>query len=403
MKKRFLIVSSRRRHCGIAQDTRYLEGPLRRALSDWEVEIAPLPTDEIHSASGRSRKLVRLAMRDILRKARSADVVNLQFEPGLFGRFFFTILPRVKSVLDASSRVIVTHHTTLRSLRTAAKAGLNFSRVKGYLLALNQRYLFGGLFNQFRRTPLKFVHMVHAQEDLNGFNLPEIPPASVRSLPLSCLTRDMKKHYAKISGDVRESIDERYDTAGKKILGCFGFIQPYKGIDIAIRALGLIPDDYVLFVVGGNNPVGSVSSKRRSYLYLQRLRKMAASHREGRIHFCGAPDNDGFIKFMSICDGVLFPYREAGLSASGPAAIALDLRKPLYCSRSHVSLALGRYAEGAISFFDVDDHIGLARRIMDGDALGGKRVEARRRYAEKYNVENRAEAYAGACEELLQA
>ncbi len=117
-----------------------------------------------------------------------------------------------------------------------------------------------------------------------------------------------------------------------------------------------------------------------------------------RSTFCGSPDNAAFSRLMRCelrraCQGCRI-YAEVGQTSSGPAAICLDLGKPLYCSRTRCFDELDKYARGAITFFEIGNH-GRTGSVDRGgvEALEtGSHALARSEYQRSHNVEHRAQS-----------
>ncbi|MBO4903876.1 MAG: glycosyltransferase [Lachnospiraceae bacterium] len=107
------------------------------------------------------------------------------------------------------------------------------------------------------------------------------------------------------------------DTSSKLRMLFFGFVRPYKGLDVLLRAMKSLPDDVVL------NIVGDFGDSRGEYDALIEEGDLAnrVMIREGFV-----PDKE-VEKYFNDCDVVVLPYREA--TQSGIAQIALGLEKPV--------------------------------------------------------------------------
>jgi glycosyltransferase involved in cell wall biosynthesis len=122
-----------------------------------------------------------------------------------------------------------------------------------------------------------------------------------------------------------------------------------------------------------------------------------------RVHFAGAVDNRTFAELMVACDAILLPYEEVGQTSSGPASQALDLQRPIYCTRTGAFRELGKYAKDALSFFEIGNHLELAQKITRDDAMLPLRKQARARYADTVTVEARAQMYIDAAKSTQKA
>jgi glycosyltransferase involved in cell wall biosynthesis len=174
----------------------------------------------------------------------------------------------------------------------------------------------------------------------------------------------------------------------------FGFISEYKGLDTAIKALRLLPENHHLLVFGGVHP----QTIRRQQPINPYLETLLAEGRIGksvadilaampknefqvaggaanllaapphdltrRIHFMGALPDSEFARALAICDVVAMPYREVGQTSSGALAMAIDLGCRVIASRTRNFLQLGRAMPGRMEFFDIGNFSELAQRIL---------------------------------------
>ncbi|MFT3853987.1 MAG: glycosyltransferase [Ilumatobacteraceae bacterium] len=103
---------------------------------------------------------------------------------------------------------------------------------------------------------------------------------------------------------------------------CFGFLAPYKGLEVVLDAAGLVPSHVEVVVAGGEHPrlVGETS--------------FGAGLREcyGQVaRFTGwVPDAD-VSRWFAAADVALFPYPKP-FSSSGALALALSLGTPVLLS-----------------------------------------------------------------------
>lgn len=103
---------------------------------------------------------------------------------------------------------------------------------------------------------------------------------------------------------------------------CFGFLAPYKGLEVVLDAAGLVPPHVEVVVAGGEHPrlVGETS-------FGAGLRE-----RYGQVaRFTGwVPDAD-VSRWFAAADVALFPYPKP-FSSSGALALALSLGTPVLLS-----------------------------------------------------------------------
>lgn len=403
--KKLCIVSSYGRPCGIAQYVEHLE-PALRSLEGWDVEIVSLPVDVLRSSEKYARRSAIVEMEAIADRLRRADVVNIQFEPGLLGMGPFIIKKRLKQLVDASRKVILTYHTVPFNQGSFSGSGLAF--IKNHLRAYRANFVFSYLFREVRANPGKFVTIVHTKRERRAFELMGVAPTSIHDHPLSFIGEQEKKSISKAEEQRRLRSDFGLAETDK-LLGVFGFLSPYKGIETAIRATRLLPEQYKLLVFGAVHPEALPFGKP-AVPYIEELTELVApsapdqSGFKGveRVLFCGAPENADFHRRMAGCDFLLLPYAEVGQTSSGPASMALDVDANLFVTGNKCFKELNKYARGALTFFDVGNHVELAQKILAGHADPQKR-QAAEQYREDHNLERVARDYRSAFDFLADS
>ncbi|QBZ91814.1 glycosyltransferase [Pseudomonas viciae] len=395
---KLLIISSYHRACGIAQYVEFLELPLRQQ-NDFDIEIASLPVDLLRSQSPYAKRAARAEFNVLLQKVERAEVINIQFEPGLLGFSPTQIWRNLNAIISKSKKVIITYHT----VPPLDSPKLHFSRrgVIDYLRTWRGNYVFDRLFAKVRKSPEKFHHIVQTAREAKNFALLGVRKDSITHQPLAFISKDVREHMD--HDDAKSVILAQMNiSSSATLVGCFGFLSPYKGIEIAIRALSALSDDHHLLVVGGLHPEG-IDKGSVEAPYIQKLLKVIRKHPglSKRVHFCGALDNEEFNQVMLACDAVVLPYAEVGQTSSGPAALALDMGRPLYCSHTKCFGELNRYQPGAVSFFEIGNHMELAEKLLLADGDSPSRINARKSYLEKFSVEHRSASYLAAAKQLI--
>lgn len=402
--KKLCIVSSYGRPCGIAQYVEHLE-PALKGLEGWEIEVAALPVDVLRSSEKHARRSAAIEIDAIADSLRHADVVNIQFEPGLLGVDPFSIKRRLKKLIDASRKVILTYHTV--PFNQGGLSGSGLGLLKNYVRAYRANYVFSYLFREVRANPEKFITIVHTKRERRAFELMGVAPASIYDHPLSFIGEQERQSISK-AHEKQRLLDDLGLCESDKLLGVFGFLSPYKGIEVAIKATKLLPDEYKLLIFGAVHPEALPFGKP-SVPYIEELTELVSptkpeeSRFEGfeRVFFCGAPDNADFHRRMAGCDFLLLPYAEVGQTSSGPASMALDIDANLYVTGNKCFKELNRYARGALTFFDVGNHVELAQKILRTPSDESKRYAADQ-YRSNHNVERIADDYRCAFDALTR-
>ena len=102
---------------------------------------------------------------------------------------------------------------------------------------------------------------------------------------------------------------------------CFGYVAPYKGLDVAVAAATQAADAVQLVIAGGAHP-------RVGGEYLQRLQAAAPGAR-----FTGFVPEQDIARWFAAADVALLPYPRP-FASSGPLALALGHGTPVLLSHA---------------------------------------------------------------------
>lgn len=116
----------------------------------------------------------------------------------------------------------------------------------------------------------------------------------------------------------KDAIDHFNLPKGKKYLLFFGLIRPYKGLELAIKALKKLPSDFHLVIAG------------ESYEDFSKYENLIKENSlESRIHCYQKYIPDDEVKlFFSLADACVLPYKSA--TQSGVIAIAKHFNTPVF-------------------------------------------------------------------------
>jgi glycosyltransferase involved in cell wall biosynthesis len=402
VRKRLALISTYDELCGIAAYTRSLE----RQLSDvFDVTVFDLDQYLLRSTHGRVRRFGDRHIQDICREVRDYHAVNLQLEHGTLGRSCQDIHRRFSWILRAAPRFSVTFHTVFQcgefNFREFINeiARFNFSKAIAMRSSYNREHLLSaGLASRLRRAQrfkpvslivhtrrdLKYMKYVHGMRNVHDHPLAFISAAEAQEVRCTATRRKFP---------VLDAVPKEC-----KLVGVFGFLGRYKGIDTVVRALHHLPKDYHLLIFGGVHPneikahqsIDPVVSSLFDAGYVDTsvaeriradagaapavsvavdgsMRDLLTEHPKDlsdRIHFLGAQRDAEFLSGMAICDAVVFPYLEVGQSSSGPISQALELGCRVIASRTHTFLQFAGYHRDMVEFFDIGNHLELAGRIL---------------------------------------
>lgn len=388
--------------CGIAA---YVKTMVRLLGDHFDVTVFDLDQFLFKHPSPTVQRLAEVEVRRICRELQGFDAVNIQLEHGLFGTSPRMILRRLKRVIRSSRTLVITFHTIISGeraslgsvLRSAARGrpvrGIQEFRKLRQDNVLSEglyRFISGEQRRRGERDPVSIVvhtrrdsrmlQIVHGLRNVYDHPLAQLDAARVAEIR-SRADRSRFPGLAKVPPDAL-------------LLGCFGFLSPYKGFDTAVRALALLPDRYHLGIFGATHPGSSKPFAKRDPYVSKLLHLLHAGERvltprkrqginlsvEGkdlpelmaagdpadiseRVHFLGALSDDDFPAAISVCDTVLLPYREVGQSSSGPLCLGVELGKHVIATRTRAFLQAQRYYKNRYRTIDIDNHVELAQAI----------------------------------------
>jgi glycosyltransferase involved in cell wall biosynthesis len=404
-KPKLAIISTHDELCGIASYSRAIV----RQLSPWfDITVFDLDQYLFRHQSKRIAKLADAEIERICQAIQTFDCVNIQLEHGIFGRRKTEAYRRICRVIAAAPVLCVTFHTVFESKGADWKAVRSLlgrfqlgkawntavtSRQEGTLLG---KRLYRAIVKAQTSKPVSVI--VHTRRDARMMRLVE-QIQHVYDHPLAYYTGDEARAYAAQVSSTKFPLLKGLKT-GDVLLGCFGFTGSYKGIDTALRALHLLPENYHLAIFGGVHPEGiqrglsidpyiqellDLIHPGRSWLdavenaedknvnlttsaddLLRLARIPHKSDLSERVHFMGPMTDDEFPHAMMVCDVVLLPYLEVGQSASGPMSMAVNLNRPVVATRTKTFLQFSRYFPGRAELFDIGNHLQLSQIIRAG-------------------------------------
>ncbi|KAB0644829.1 hypothetical protein [Burkholderia latens] len=404
-KPRLAIISTHDDLCGIASYARAL---VRQLSPNFDIVVFDLDQYIFRHTSRYVRKMADKEIERICKEIREFDCVNIQLEHGIFGKNKRDAYKRICKVISAAPALSITFHTVFDGAAVDWKAVRQelgrFNVYAAWSIAMGSRFentlLGAGVYQAIRRAQRtkKVSVVVHTKRDHRTLRVIE-RIKNVYDHPLAYYSRDEAAEYARAA---RRDEFPLLKNCGEDVvlLGCFGFTGTYKGIDTALRALHLLPENYHLAIFGGVHPEAiqrgvaldpyvaellQIVSPGRSWLddvkgesakavnlnaSISELLQLAdtphvkdISH---RTHFMGPMTDDEMPRAMEICDAVLLPYLEVGQSASGPMSMAVNLNRPVIATRTKTFLQFCRYYPGRVSLFDIGNYLQLSQIIRAG-------------------------------------
>lgn len=403
-RKKLAIVSTYGEDCGNASYTHVLRNAFAKHV---DVDVLPLDLFLLQNTSPNVRFAGDSHIRDIAEKLKAYDYVNIQYEAGLYGASIKDMLRRIKILIEAAPNLILTLHRVEfenSSFWRAVKTGLAKRSYKGFRVARGSTQ-----FSQLSRDIVKAcvraakhknvwikVHTRRdrrAIEDIYGFR-------NAFDFPLAFLT-EPERVAAQVPIDRAKFLQKWDFEPADKVIGLFGYLSNYKGIETAIEALAFLPPEYKLGLFGSQHPQ-SVKRGESINPYLESLfevmeevedariakeKKLATiewmqrrdrirddsiaadavdnlrNRIDTRIKFVGSQPDGDFIEALRMCDVVVLPYHEVGQSMSGVVVLAMEAGARMVTTNNNSFRETKRYFKDCFHGFDQGNARELAQKI----------------------------------------
>jgi glycosyltransferase involved in cell wall biosynthesis len=405
--------------CGIAGYTRALVQQLQPHA---DVTVFDLDQYLFRSSYKSVQRLADDHIKQVAARLKEFDSVNIQLEYGTLGRTPRQIMRRLKRLATAAPAISVTFHTILGH-EPLDWAALGLNLITGRIFPMFRMIT---AFHRGRGLGVRTYRLLNMLQHKKPVNAIVHTKRDAQMLRDVFRLRNVGHHpLSYVAADLAARIrfaatrDQFPILAGlpadAKLVGSFGFLSPYKGFEVAVRALHYLPEDHHLLIFGGVHPQ-EIKRGRDLDPYIQTLldeahigqtildtvsgnktplslnldaasKDLLARHPEDlhhRIHFMGVHSDEGFMQAMALCDVVVLPYKEVGQSSSGPITIALEMGCRVLASRTLGFLQFARYHPGQIEFFDIGNYAQLASLIRSPTPAPG--TERRLTYNTRTNT-----------------
>ena len=432
-KLKLAIVSSYDEGCGNASYSHALKVAFSEVV---DVDVLALNLNLLQRRGSFTSISADEHIREIAAKLRSYDLVNIQFEVGLYGQKPVDIFRRFAILAEASLNLIVTMHRVDPledednfSLKNKVKSVLS-SRHRRKKIQSSYPLLYKKIVDycQVRSLKKNTWICVHTKRELTLVR-DVYKMKQCFDFPLAFLLPHDRADV--LGSSKRGEFLRRYQfPENAKVVGVFGFFGQYKGVETALRALHLLPSNYYLGIFGGVHPqiirpntqidpylntilrfffepevkLDQVESHREAFFNDFRFFRLSrnkiskyknepneqvyfSSHGRNtlmeRARFIGSLSDPHFFEALTLCDAVVLPYLEVGQSMSGVFALATELKAKLYCANNHSFNETLRYYGDVAEVFDIGNYIQLMQKIKTGARDRGLNQEVA--YS-KYNV-----------------
>jgi glycosyltransferase involved in cell wall biosynthesis len=396
------IISTYNENCGNASYTHALKCAFSKYI---DVDVIPL---DLFLLQGISPALVKAGdwhIKEICEKISTYDYVNIQFEGGLYGGRIPDILRRIKRLIDAAKNVTLTMHrvdTDVFPLSKSIALGIKSRSYKRFKSSIG-----AGRFSKLSQSVVKYCHKashkknvwikVHTRRETRAVKI-IFQNEKVFDYPLVFLT-PQERALANLNTDRDAFLKKHGFAPDDKIVGLFGYLSDYKGIETAIETLALLPKEYKLGLFGSQHPQTvkrgeSVNPYLKSLFelmedidenkhkenlqlaridWLRRRREVSQSQSNEvtskskineRVRFIGSLPDPGFIEALRLCDAVVLPYLEVGQSMSGVVVLGLEAGARLICANNNSFAETRRYFPDTYLGFDMGNAFELAQKII---------------------------------------
>lgn len=375
--KKMALISTYQIDCGIA---RFAEILFRDLKEYFEIEVINLDPYKLKKSFGASNQTANNFIKKIIDDLQKFDMVNIQFEYGIFADDIHESIARIKKIITSHKHVTITFHTLLSrqtSLPSLHPYGIfkPFDYLKKIIffskIKLKLRYE-RELFNFIKSHNVKIIVQTKSSEKIlrENYNI-----SKVYSHPL-CYTLKEENDYYNYEY-CRSSLLKKYALNKKDfIIGVFGFYGHYKGFDYAIQCIAKLPDNYKLLIFGGLHPahIQSLDTTESDKL-IQLCEHYKVSE---RVYFIGAVTNDEMYMSIAGVDMCWLPYREVGQEASAICSETAELARRVILSKTFAFMDY--YCFGLrknVKFFDIGNIEELKLKTLMYDNLVNSQLNER--------------------------
>jgi glycosyltransferase involved in cell wall biosynthesis len=369
--------------CGIA---RYEEQFIRGMRDDKDVkhfifDVSP----------NKSRFMSSAEYDQVLEKFRGqlegCDILHIQHELSFYKHKELDSM--IKIAQELSKPVLVTVHTALdieykpAALNTVMSDGLRefFARKK---LQRN--------FERVHIDPLRQVDLIIVHNGVTKHSFQKLGFDSQKIIRIRHPVPEIS--FAKTSKLIKQALSY---SKGDVLFCTVGFISRSKGVDQAVKALALLPDNYKLAIIGGLHPYGGDDK------YLDGITQFIKAKQLGpRVHITGYIEDDNKMNaLIRECDICAYPYDATYYSyvTSGALNAGLANHKPVIAYRTPTFQELNSEEE-IIKFCDTPDEHSLAKQLKSIDIK--VQSERAKQYAIKYSYKNEARKFAKFYRQLVK-
>lgn len=278
---------------------------------------------------------------DVVKAAQDHDLVHVQHEWSFFTassmcasiRNYGRLLDRFRKHRIASC---TTFHTEPSFTRSAKRGSTDRSSIARWFLkrfSLQSYAWRRRIMPHFNQKAVPCQAIVHTPNTRAMFARSGLSTDSIRELPMG-----FEELPQVATGDRQAAKKALGLPSDCRLVSIFGFVSHYKGHDVALDALKLLPAHYHLAVVGGSHP------QAQDHFFdsvVARAKRFA-----GRVHVTGYADRATADTYMTASGACLAPYHQwSGLASSAAITRAIASGRPVIASKIEAFAHLQREAE----------------------------------------------------------
>lgn len=259
---------------------------------------------------------------NILKNRKNIDVLHLQYEVFLYGRFPYALFfPLVLCLLRFLKIPIV---ITIHQIVPCKKIDSSFLSILG---VKGSPFLFKyGLISL-----LKFIYVFS-----ESIIVHEKPFKKILIHEYGCKEKQ-KIHVIhhgvehKVQLIEKSKAKNQLDLPQQDIILYFGYLSHYKGLDLLVDSVKyLVNQNLFLVIAGGKHP--RLKHDQSYKEYLSQLKDKSSNF--DNIQFTGFVPEEEISLYFCAADVIVFPYVTV-MSSSGPMALAISYEKPFLTSDSY--------------------------------------------------------------------
>ena len=375
---RILFLATHQVRCGIATYTQQLRDHLSA-----ESSVCSLPERVNH-------QLLDTSITSFINRAVEYDVVHIQHEHGLFtgdgdeSDAIERLGDMLKQLSKTNKPVFVTFHSDpvfYTDKKVWSGEGMLRSLLSGMWRKQVSRWF----------QPKYNVHaIVHTNRTKQEFVQSQFSKHNTHVIPHGVINRDITHKPIDLNGDVNLSI--------------FGFISSYKGYNVALHALELLPKKYKLVCMGGRHPTSEgdeyTDILRRAYdidkgILENKLNKFGHHKVRDRVTITGYLDDTQADQWHEKTDICLAPYTDKTLSGSGALTWSITSGRPTIASDIPSFKSINKQY-GCMHLFKTDAHFELAwaiRHVAENEHVQQNILSGAKRYTDQLSWSNVADMH----------